>query len=142
MSPKRKAGSSVFLPWEGRNAFFQELLSGKRWRSVALIALTASAMVGAWQVADRRAKVRTTRAAIAEVERAVRAFRAEIGRCPHSTVELVHPPRAGAEYLDELPRDGWGRALQVRCPGRRDRSGSDVVSAGPSGSLTRDDNIY
>lgn len=142
MSPKRKPSGNVFLPWEGRSAFFAELVSGKRWRSLALLSIAVGTLLGAWNVADHRAKVRMTRAAIAEVERAVRAFRAEVGRCPRSTVELVHPPRAGAEYLNELPRDGWGRALHVRCPGRNDRGGSDVVSAGPSGSLTRDDNIY
>ena len=142
MSSRRKTRTNVFLPWEGRNPFLNEVLSGKRWRSVGLLVLAAAVVVVAWNVAERHSRIRTTRAAIAEVERAVRAFRTEIGRCPHSTVELVHPPRAGAEYLNELPRDGWGNALQVRCPGRRDRGGSDVVSAGPSGSLTRDDNIY
>ena len=85
---------------------------------------------------------RTTRAAIAEVQRAVAAFRAETGRCPRSTVELVHPPRAAAHYLSELPTDGWGQPLHVQCPGWSNPDAAEVVSAGPSGSLWRGDNIY
>jgi len=68
-------------------------------------------------------------------------FRAEVGRCPHSTVELVHPPRAAAQYLTEVPSDGWGRPLHVRCPGRLPGDPADVVSGGPSGSFSIDDSI-
>lgn len=131
----------MLLPWEGRSAFLAELVSGRRWRSVFLIMLGASFLVLCYRVADERARHRVTRAAIAEVVRAVRAFRAELGRCPRSTVELVHPPRAGAEYLHELPEDGWGHALRVQCPGRVHPDGSDVISAGPSGDWGTDDNV-
>jgi hypothetical protein len=129
------------LPWERQRAWLSELLSGRRWRSVLLTLALVLLGVLALQVADRRARVRTTRAGIADVQRAVSAFRAEMGRCPRSTTELVHPPRAGARYLLEVPSDGWGRELYVRCPSPLDPNAAEVVSAGPSGSFGDDDNI-
>jgi hypothetical protein len=132
----------IFLPWEKRSAFRGSLVSGRRWRAGLVAAVLLGALFVTWRVADRRYRIRLTRASIAEVQRAVAAFRAEIGRCPHSTVELVHPPRAGAQYLSELPDDGWGRAFHVRCPARDDPGRAEVISAGPSGSFSKDDNIF
>jgi hypothetical protein len=138
---KKKKPRTVLLPWERRRAWFSELRSGRRWRVVSGVALLALFVWSAWQVADRRARVRTTRASIAEVQRAVAAFRAEMGRCPRSKTELVHPPRSGAHYLDEIPSDGWGRELLIRCPSARDPAAAEVISAGPSGSFSSDDQI-
>jgi hypothetical protein len=118
-----------------------DLRSGRRWRSLLLSLMLALLIGSAWQVADRRSRERMTRAGIAEVQRAVSAFRAEMGRCPRSTTELVHPPRTGARYLLEVPTDGWGRELYVRCPSPLDPNAAEVVSAGPSGSFGDDDNI-
>jgi len=142
MAGKSKQQSDVLLPWERRNAWLSELASGRRWRALLLVLGAAAVLLTLYQAARRRERVRLTRAAIAEVQRAVALFRAEVGRCPRSTVELVHPPRAAAQYLTVLPDDGWGRQLLVRCPGREDRNSAEVVSAGPSGSFSADDNIY
>jgi hypothetical protein len=131
----------VLLPWERRSALLGDLLTGRRWRSLALSALLLGLVVAAFRVADRRTKIRSTRAAIAEVQRAVAAFRAELGRCPRSTTELVHPPRAAARYLSEMPTDGWGRELYVRCPAPHDPHAALVISAGPSGSFAEDDHV-
>ena len=117
------------------------MLTGRRGLGALLLLGTAVLVRLAWGVADRRDRERVTRASIAEVQRAITAFRAEVGRCPHSTIELVHPPRAGAQYLSELPRDGWGRPLYVRCPGRNPSDTAEVLSAGPSGSFSVDDNL-
>lgn len=120
----------------------RETLARSRWRIWLLGAVGVLGLWLTWQAAERRSKFRFTREAIAEVQRAVAAFRAETGRCPRSTVELVHPPRAAASYLNELPSDGWGQPLYVRCPGWRNPDIAEVVSAGPSGSLYTNDNIY
>jgi len=85
--------------------------------------------------------VRSTRAGIAEVKRAVAAFRTELGRCPRSKTELAHPPRAGAQYLIDIPTDGWGNELLVRCPDPHDPGAVEVISAGPSGSFSEDDHV-
>ena len=143
MSPRknRRSGSAVLLPWERRRAWVASLFSRKRWRGFSIVVVVGLAVTAAWQVADQRARVRRTRASIAEVQRAVAAFRAEMGRCPHSKTELVHPPRGGARYLTEVPSDGWGHELFVRCPSPLDPNTAEVVSAGPSGSFSVDDNI-
>jgi general secretion pathway protein G len=75
------------------------------------------------------ARVRATRSAITTAGRAVAAWRADHERpCPPSMSDLV-----SAGYLSELPRDAWGRALRVTCPGRKDPQGFDVSSDGPDG---------
>jgi len=132
---------TVYLPWEQRYAWMADLASGRIWRPLLLVTFLGSGLWLIWSEADTRSRVRVTRAAIAEAQRAVAAFRAEVGRCPRSTVELVHPPKASASYLSELPTDGWGRALYVRCPHRYDATTAEVISAGPSGSFLDDDNI-
>lgn len=132
---------TVYLPWEQRYTWVAELASGRIWRPLSLAVLIFGSIGLVWSVAAHRSRVRVTRAAIAEVQRAVAAFRSELGRCPRSTVELVHPPKASARYLNELPTDGWGRALYVRCPHRYDPNTAEVISAGPNGSFLDDDNI-
>ena len=138
---RRKSRSSVALPWEERGSFWRSLLAGPRWK-VALV-LVLLVWVGSllWSSADRRSRERQTRLAITETRRAVSAFRAELGRCPRSTTELLHPPRSRSRYLRQKPRDGWGRQLWVRCPAKFDPDGADVISAGPSGSFLEADNI-
>lgn len=138
---KKSAPRTVLLPWEGRRAWLSELRSGRRIGALLLALSLAGFVAWAFAEADTRAKIRTTRAAISETRRAVIAFRAEIGRCPRSVVELVHPPKSGARYVDDTPIDGWGRELLIRCPGRLDPTSADVISAGPSGSFSIDDNI-
>ena len=138
---KRRNGGMVPLPWEGRHAWLAQLFSLRRVRPLLISAFVVMLIFAGYGMAVRRTRIRESRAAIAEVRRAIAAFRAELDRCPRSTVELVHPPKAGAQYLDELPRDGWGRELLVRCPGTMSPQSADVVSAGESGSFSIDDNI-
>jgi hypothetical protein len=137
----KKLSSNVLLPWERRRSFAAGLFSLRRWRAFVLWGLLGALLFAAFRVADARARVRVTRANIAEVERAVAAFRAEMGRCPRNETELVHPPRGAARYLNEVPTDAWGRELYVRCPSTVDPSSAEVVSAGPSGSFSIDDNV-
>lgn len=143
MKPRKikKQTSNVLLPWERHRAVTAGLFSLRRWRALGSWCLLGVILFAAFRVADARARVRVTRANIAEVGRAVAAFRAEMGRCPRNETELVHPPRGGARYLSEVPTDGWGRELYVRCPSPVDPSSAEVVSAGPSGSFSVDDNV-
>lgn len=138
---KRQSGAGVRLPWEGRHAWISDALTGRRFRPLLAMLTVVGLLVGAWNLAEEQRRLRTTHAGIDDVHRAIASFRAELGRCPKSTVELVHPPKAGAQYLEELPADGWGRPLMVRCPGRHNPTGADVISAGPSGSFAMDDNV-
>lgn len=141
MMRRRLRASPIRLPWERESVWLPALLSGRRWWLLVGSALLLGFVVLAYRAADERARTRASRAAIAEARRAVAAFVAELGRCPHSTVELMHPPKAGAQYLNELPVDGWGRPLYVRCPGNHPHEVAEVISAGPSGSFLQDDQI-
>lgn len=96
--------------------------------------------VGFTRYARRRVQVRDTRVAVAQVKQAIDQFRADVGRCPSSETELLHPPLSQKHYLDSMPKDGWGRSLTIRCPGYFEEQ-AEVISAGPSGSLSKDDNI-
>ena len=141
MARRRRFGRSVSLPWERRGAWVSGLVRGRRWKLMLASGVVLLGLLFVARSAEQRQRVRETRAAIAEVKRSVAAFRADLGRCPHTLHELMHPPRSGHRYLRQIPLDGWGRAFWVRCPGRYDPDGVDVVSAGPSGSFLVDDNL-
>ena len=119
-----------------------ELFSGKRLRPLGYTVLAVFVCAIAYRRVSHSERVRTTRAAIVDVEQAVYAFRAELDRCPRSLIELMHPPSERAQYLSAMPRDAWGKELLLRCPGELKPHSADVVSAGPSGSFSVDDNIY
>ena len=129
------------LTFSFAGAWLRELLAGRRWKVLVALAVLALVLLLVGRAAQHRQRVHDTRITIADVQRAIAAFRADVGRCPHTVDELLHPPRSGRRYLREVPVDGWGRAFWVRCPGRSDPGGADVVSAGPSGSFLVDDNI-
>ena len=140
---RRLRSRNILLPWERKTALRGRAVFAYQ-RYVALLAAAAATvwlLSFAYRAADERARIRATRAAIIEARRAVTAFVAELGRCPHSMVELLHPPKAGADYLNEVPVDGWGRKLYIRCPGHRPQDVAEVMSAGPTGSFLVDDHV-
>jgi type II secretory pathway pseudopilin PulG len=141
VAPNRRRRRGIALPWEERGTWLRQLFTGSRWR-IAVVALgLAFVIFTVARAAERRERDRRTQLAIAEVRRAVTAFRTEVGRCPRSSVELVHPPRTVSRYLHEMPLDGYDREIWWRCPSQTDPDSVDVLSAGPSGSLLTDDNV-
>jgi hypothetical protein len=142
MAKRSERTSQVTLPWEPRTGLLRDLLSGRR---VRLVPVALGAVLAVSFVADHaiaRHDLSRTRDVIDDTHRAVARFRADMGRCPSTIRELVHPPRSGAHYLPSEPVDAWGRALWVRCPGRYDPDGEDVVSAGPSGNFLSDTTVW
>jgi len=138
----RRGSTGLPLPWEGRAAWLGVFTSRSRWRAIGLIAGIGLGIWGFLRFADHRRRVELTYGAIDETHRAVAAFRADVGRCPESADELVHPPRTGTRYLRRPPVDGFGRPLFIACPGRLEEGRPDVVSAGPSGDFFDDDNLW
>ena len=128
------------LPWERRGGRWRGIVKDTRWQALVGIALLAVLMIGFARYARYRVRVRDTQVAIAQVKQAIDRFRADVGRCPRSDTELLHPPLSQKHYLDSIPRDGWGRPLSIDCPGYFEEE-AEVISAGPSGSLLKDDNI-
>ncbi len=43
--------------------------------------------------------------------------------------------------LKEEPKDPWGRALSIVCPGQHDEAGADIFSPGPDGQANTKDDI-
>ena len=137
---RRRQKERISLPWEKRRGRWSTAIRNPRWQAWIGGALLVVAAVTFARYARHRVRVRDTKVAIAHLKDAIERFRADMGRCPSSDTELLHPPRSQTHYLDAMPMDGWGRPFTVRCPGYF-RSEAEVVSAGPSGSLLQDDNI-
>jgi len=130
----------VSLPWERRGGRWRGLIHNTRWQALLGLAAMVILVMGFTRYARHRVQVRDTRVAIAQVRQAIDRFQADVGRCPGSNAELLHPPLSQKHYLDTMPKDGWGRSLSIRCPGYFQEE-AEVISAGPSGSLLKDDNI-
>ena len=137
---RRRQRQRVSLPWERRGGRWRGALSNTRWQALVGAAVLVALVLVFARYAEQRVRMRDTRVAIAQVKQAIDRFRADVGRCPSSNTELLHPPLSQKHYLDSMPRDGWGRPLHIRCPGHFEEE-ADVISAGPSGSLVEDDNI-
>lgn len=137
---RRRQRERVALPWERRGGRWRGAVSQTRWQALLGTLVVALLLVGFARYVRHRIRVRDTEVAIAQVKRAIDRFRADVGRCPQSDVELLHPPLSHKHYLDIVPKDGWGRPLSIHCPGFFEDE-ADVISAGPSGSLLEDDNI-
>jgi len=137
---RRTSRERVSLPWERRGGRWRTALRNTRWQALLGLALLVALTLGFTRYAQHRIRVRDTQVAIAQVKQAIDRFRADVGRCPSSNTELLHPPLSQKHYLDSMPKDGWGRPLSIRCPGYFEEQ-AEVISAGPSGSLVKDDNI-
>lgn len=137
---RRRKTERVALPWEGRGGRWRGMLRRTRWQALLAMVLVVTLGVGFARYAKHRVQMRNTHVAIAQVKQAIDRFRTDVGRCPSSTTELLHPPLSQKHYLESMPSDGWGRPLHIQCPGHF-QDEADVISAGPSGSLLEDDNI-
>ncbi|MCX7807062.1 MAG: type II secretion system protein GspG [Deltaproteobacteria bacterium] len=140
--PSRHSPSPLRIPWKSRWAQLFVLVSGPWLRITPWLLLLFALLFWMVKHAERQYRIRHTRVIIDKVHRAISAFRLDFGRCPASMTELLHPPRSGVRYLDEAPKDAWGRPLWIRCPARYDENDADVVSAGPSGNFLIDDNVW
>ncbi len=137
---RRTQRERVSLPWEGRGGRWRNPLHGTRWQALLGALLLIALTLGFARYARRRVQLRDTRVVIAQVKQAIDQFRSDVGRCPVSETELLHPPLSQKRYLAAMPKDGWGRSLAIRCPGYFAEE-AEVISAGPSGSFLKDDNI-
>lgn len=122
----RREEPRVLFPWERRRGL-AFVFRRARARQASLVLLAAATVLLLGALERRAARVRATRAVITTTINAMDAWRADHDRgCPASLAELV-----SAGYLVEAPRDAWGGALRVTCPGRKDPKGFDVSSDGP-----------
>jgi hypothetical protein len=138
---RRNGESRIMFPWEKRRARLA-WITRRHARAAALVVLALLLVWALAGVESRRRATFATRATIGNVMRAVEAYRADHdGHCPATIAELVTPGEGAEPYLAHTPRDGWGRTLRMRCPGRKHPRSADVVSGGPSGTFEDLDQI-
>jgi general secretion pathway protein G len=126
--PGKRNEPRVFFPWERRQGL-RSLLGRARARQAFLVLAALGTFVILRGRVAQAADVRATRATITTTIHAVAAWRADHdGSCPAALAELV-----SGGYMHRVPRDAWGHALRVTCPGRKDPRGFDVASDGPDG---------
>jgi hypothetical protein len=103
--------------------------------------LFAAFLYVTWAMAhlEVRSRVRQALVDISRIEHAARLFRADFGRCPDGIEELVNPP-GDSRYLNPLS-DPWGKPYVLRCPTGEASDGLQVISGGPDGLLSGDDDI-
>jgi hypothetical protein len=128
---RRKTSTGIALPWENRGTTIRRVLAGSRSRTVLAVVAIVGGVFVTYHRSEERRVARITRQTSVEVEQAVVRFREEIGRCPRSLDELLHPPRAGARYLRVPPVDGNGNPLVVRCPAADDPDSVEVAASAP-----------
>lgn len=125
---KLRGSAKVFFPWERRRGVYG-VIGRARVRIVASVIAVVTVLAFMHSREERSAGIRSTRASITTMYRAVSAYRADHAMgCPRELGELV----AGG-YARDVPVDAWGKPLRLTCPGRRDPRGFEIASDGPDG---------
>lgn len=102
---------------------------------LVLVALITSAVgVAAWKKFIE-GQVRTTRIQVRDIVGQVEQYMITRGKCP-TVDELVKE-----HLIRREPRDAWGGAIVVRCPGEHEEDAADVVSFGPDQKPDTGDDI-
>jgi general secretion pathway protein G len=127
---RREREKTIFFPWE-RQASLWIRLGISRTRPIVFAAVFVSlvALLG-WR--ERKTiGVRSTRATLAVVGKAVDRYRADHeGRCPTDLADLRRE-----KYIDFEPVDAWKRPLRLLCPGFSHPESYDLMSDGPDGAF-------
>jgi type II secretory pathway pseudopilin PulG len=127
MAKRRPTERHIFFPWERRGGLLGRIRLDQAGPVIfVLAAVGAVALVGMHE--RRAAGVRRTRATLLNARAAVDSYMADHdGGCPS---QLDGLSKYGGP--SSAPRDGWGNALRIQCPGS-DQSRYDLSSDGPDG---------
>lgn len=108
-----------------------------------LIVVSILAVLGGIAVANfmgqaENANFVATRTSIANIKKAVDAFRLEVKRLPKSMEELSTPINDGEPLLDPgAHNDAWGNPIEYKLEGKR----YTLTSAGPDGIMGTEDDL-
>jgi general secretion pathway protein G len=130
---KKQRERTIFFPWEKTGSLVHRLGLGRA-RPLAF----GGAVVALFVVLGVRERhmigIRSTRATIGVVAKAVDAYRADHeGRCPGVPGSSGLAELKTAGYLAFDPVDAWGKPLRLLCPGFENARGYDLMSDGPDG---------
>ncbi len=123
--------------------------------ALTLTGLFVLAFAGAWVVLPRLGngrpsvtRIAATAAQLAVFAEQIAEFKKDTGRYPEGRNALLLLTRESEElqgwkgpYAREIPLDPWGHAYVYVCPGRSNREGYDLFSAGPDGIAGTEDDI-
>jgi general secretion pathway protein G len=125
---KKLRDRTIFFPWEKTGSLVARLGLGRA-RPLAFGGVLVLLFVILGVRERHKIGVRSTRATIGVVAKAVDTYRADHeGKCPSSLSEL----KPGG-YLSFEPTDAWGQPLRLLCPGFENPGGYDLLSDGPDG---------
>jgi hypothetical protein len=113
---------------------------GKRLKWVFVAFGVASCAGASMRSLDTEMRVRQAELDVSRIGHAARLFRADFGRCPAGISELAAPPEGRTPYVRSA-KDPWERPYRIACPARLDPAQVDVISGGPDGDKTGEDNI-
>jgi general secretion pathway protein G len=108
---------------------------------VAIIAVIAGGVIVKMTGALDVAKIQRTEQDINNIYSALKLYEARNYQMPDQSQgleALVSPPSSGSKpanwtkLMDSVPIDPWNTPYQYRNPGKRDPSGVDIYSLGPS----------
>lgn len=102
---------------------------------LALIALITSTLGVAIVHRYRDGQLRAAQLQVRQIASGVQQFLVTTNQCP-SVDDLV-----ARRLVTAAPRDPWGQAISIRCPGQHDPDGADIVSHGPDQKEGTDDDI-
>jgi hypothetical protein len=128
MAKRKLADRHIFFPWEKRKSMLRRIRIDQA--GPVLLALGVIAVVVLVGMHERRISgIRRTRATILNVREVVDSYMADHdGGCPRGGLLGI----GEYEGAEAVPRDAWGRALRLSCPGA-DQARYDIGSDGPDG---------
>ncbi|WP_456397542.1 type II secretion system major pseudopilin GspG [Desulfurobacterium sp.] len=115
---------------------------------VVILSLLAAIVVPKLTGRLDETKIKTTKVQLKEIKRALEMYKLDNGMYPTTSqglkalVEKPETPPVPAhwkQYLDNVPRDGWGNDFVYVCPA--DKHPFELKSKGPDGELNTQDDI-
>jgi len=111
----------------------------RRVQHIVITALLFSFVLWSLKWNQEQTRIRQAQLDISRIGHAARLFRTDYGRCPVDVKELIDPPEDTPYLTDD--KDPWGQLYKITCPSRTNLTGVDVISWGPKGPLSTEDNI-
>lgn len=98
---------------------------------------------------QKHAGIDATRISIAGLSQAIKLYSIDHNSFPTTAegldVLIRRPDRNDSSwkgpYLEQQPKDAWGRSFVYTCPGRHNQDGFDLVSSGPDGIPGNTDDV-
>jgi general secretion pathway protein G len=116
---------------------------------LVILAVLAAIVIPKFSGRTQQAKEAAAKTQISSIELALDAFEVDTGSYPQGSSglsALVDQPNGATNwkgpYLKQgIPNDPWGNAYIYTCPGRNNAKGYDLMSMGPDGRVSGDDDI-